>query len=57
MITTSLSEPNITAMVTCRYKIWNINDNRDVVAELISDKYDEEFFYINNLNFAYQKVL
>ena len=49
MTTTLLSEPNSTAMVTCRFKIWNINDNGDVVAESISDMYDEEYFYIHNI--------
>ncbi|MBQ9590194.1 MAG: glycosyltransferase [Butyrivibrio sp.] len=49
MTTELLSELDSTAMVTCRYRIWNINENGDVVAESISDIYDEGFFYIHNI--------
>ncbi len=48
MTTVLLSEPDSTAMVTCKYRIWNTNDRGEVISEAISKDFNEEDIYSHN---------
>lgn len=49
MASTLSSEPDDTAMVTSRFKIWNVNIQGDIISEFTSEIYEENDIYLHNI--------